>query len=586
VRAHLRDATGGEDPNGALRSSNAQYVPTQDSHKSPDQTTPPIDLPILIVGAGPTGLALAAQLRWLGTPFRMIDRSIDRAHESRALAVQARTLELFDSIGLADPLVALGRTSTRLVLHSGTRTLASVTLGGVDDAETRYPFILFVSQAETERVLSEHLAAADVTIERDTELISFEAADTHVDCLLRLADGREEHVRTAYLVGCDGAHSLVRKDGGFTFEGGSYPEEFVLADVEADGPLEPEAINPFIGGGGVAMFFPLGRPTTWRVIAMATQADHTGVPNDDAAPASSLSLAELQAIVDAPTEATVRVRDPAWLTRFHLHHRQTAHYRAGRLFLAGDAAHIHSPVGGQGMNTGIQDAWNLGWKLALVVSGVADEQLLESYEAERWRVGRLLLRFTDRIFGVFTRAMSAGRLASWLRAVAMPHVLPHVIGSSRLRSTVFRFVSELAIRYRQSPIVEEAEPRLHGGPRAGDRFPDVNLTMYDRAVSMQRAVVGPHLTLLLCGDEFEWDATQLGELSGRFGALLVIRHLSMHPSPAVLVDPTGDVLARLAARDGAQYLVRPDGYIAFRCAGYDVAALESYLARWFSPEER
>jgi 2-polyprenyl-6-methoxyphenol hydroxylase-like FAD-dependent oxidoreductase len=216
----------------------------------------------LIVGAGPTGLALAAQLRRFGVLFRIIDRSQDRAHESRALAVQARTLEILDSLGIADALVARGNTSARLAIHFGAKRVASVTLGGIDAEDTRYPFILFVSQAETERLLGEHLSGSGVTIERGVELTKLDAGEQGIDCLLRHPDGQEERLHAAYVLGCDGAHSLVRRTAGFAFEGGSYPEEFVLGDVEADGPLEPGAINSFADRGGVAMFFPLGFPTT------------------------------------------------------------------------------------------------------------------------------------------------------------------------------------------------------------------------------------------------------------------------------------------------------------------------------------
>ncbi|HEX5832072.1 MAG TPA: FAD-dependent monooxygenase, partial [Gemmatimonadaceae bacterium] len=415
------------------------------------------DLDALIVGAGPTGLSLAAQLRAFGARFRIIDRLQDRARESRALAVQARTLELLQTLGLGEALVARGRTSTRLVLHLDGRRVAEAELGEIGATDTRFPYILFVSQVETEALLTEHLVAAGVILERGVELAAAEPDGGDVRCVLRHGGGREERVRTKYLVGCDGAHSTVRRFAGIPFEGGSYPQQFVLGDVEADGSLTPGAINAF-AGRGVAMFFPLGRPTTWRVIAMAANAGD-GAGNDDPdGVAGDLSLPELQAIVDAPTGGAVRVRDPAWLTRFRLHHRQTARYRAGRLFLAGDAAHIHSPVGAQGMNTGIQDAWNLGWKLALAVRGSADPRLLDSYEAERWPVGRLLLRYTDRVFGTFTRAMSSSTFAAWTRRVVVPTVLPRVLGSRRLRASAFRFVSELGIHYRRSPAVTEGEP--------------------------------------------------------------------------------------------------------------------------------
>lgn len=541
------------------------------------------DLDVLVVGAGPTGLALAAQLHAFGVRFRLVDRLRDRTRESRALGVQARTLELLQALGLGESLIARGSPSTQLVLHLDARVVARLTLGDIGARDTRFPFILFVSQAETEALLGDYLAGAGVQIERGVELTRFEPAANQVDCVLRHDDGQEERLRARFLAGCDGAHSAVRRGAGIRFEGGSYPQEFVLGDVEADGALEPHSINSF-AGNGIAMFFPLGRPTTWRVIAMSSRGTDLGGPVH-AAPENGatgeLSLVELQRIVDPPTGGYVRLRDPVWLTRFHLHHRQTARYRAGRVFLAGDAAHVHSPVGAQGMNTGIQDAWNLGWKLALVARGLASHRLLDSYEAERWPVGHFLLRYTDRIFATFTRVISGGKLAGWIRRFAMPRVLPRAMRSARLRAAAFRFVSELGIRYRRSPAVAEGPPSLRNGPRAGDRLPDARLTIDGRVVWLQEAIAGPHLALLLCGDAAEWNPGRVEALRQRFSDILAVYHLVRQPAPRMLVDHDGAAMARLGVDDAAQYLIRPDGYIAFRCAGRSLTSLEGYLGEWF-----
>jgi 2-polyprenyl-6-methoxyphenol hydroxylase-like FAD-dependent oxidoreductase len=263
---------------------------------------------------------------------------------------------------------------------------------GLDD--TAYPFLLFVSQAETEQLLGDYLAAAGVPVERGVEVVGFHADPDAVICTLRHRDRRTEQLRARYLVGCDGAHSTVRRGAGIPFTGGAYPQTFALADLEADG-LDRTAAHAFLGQDGIVLFFPLGRPASWRLLAMHPSLQGRQAPTRP-------SLEEFQALADTFTGGTLRLRDPVWRTYFGLQHHHATRYQAGRIFLAGDAAHIHSPAGAQGMNTGIQDAWNLGWKLALVGRGVAEEALLDTYDAERRPVGGLVVRFTDRAFSAAT----------------------------------------------------------------------------------------------------------------------------------------------------------------------------------------
>ena len=547
--------------------------------------------PVLIVGAGPTGLALAAQLAQFGIRFRIIDRALDRARESRALAMQARTLELFQSIHLSDTLVVRGNKSARLLLHFEGSAPAEIRLGQFGASDTRFPFILFISQAETEALLAEHLASAGVTIQRGVELVDFVASGDGIDVVLRNGDGSEENIRAAYLVGCDGAHSIVRKRAGIPFGGDAYLQDFMLGDVEADavaGTLfERNALHSFAGRQGIAMFFPLGHPATWRVVAMPTdrpKRERRGQESETRPITDDLSLSELQVVVDSATAAAIRLHDPVWLSHFRLHHRQAARYRVGRVFIAGDAGHVHSPVGAQGMNTGIQDAWNLGWKLALVLSGVADPLLLDSYEAERWPVGRTLLRYTDRIFGIFTSVMASNALAVWVRRKVVARVLPRVMRAERLRAFAFRFVSEFSINYRRSPIVSEGAPKLDSGPQAGDRLPDVALTKNGEPTTLQRELSGPNVHLLLCGEADAWSerANDVARLRSRLGPLLTVHHLARSEGRDILLDRTGVAFAMLGIRGSGQYFVRPDGYVAYRCAGTDLGGLERYLARWFS----
>jgi 2-polyprenyl-6-methoxyphenol hydroxylase-like FAD-dependent oxidoreductase len=541
-------------------------------------------LDVLIVGAGPTGLTLAAALSRFDVSFRLIDRAMDRAHESRALGVQARSLEVLQTLGLGEALVERGNPSVRLRLHLDRRGVAEVRLGDFGDTGTRFPFILFVSQSETEAVLGDYLASVGGAIERGVELIDAQTEMDGVRCVLHHRKGGEEHVRARYLVGCDGAHSTVRKQAGIPFEGDAYLQDFMLGDVEVDGPLERNALHSFAIGRGVAMLFPLGSPATWRVIAMSGR----GVARQSGAPESSttgdLSLAELQNTVDGATGGGLLLRAPAWLAHFRLHHRQAANYRAGRVFLAGDAAHIHSPVGAQGMNTGIQDAWNLGWKLALVARGMAVEGLLDSYETERWPVGRVLLRYTDRAFGLFTRAVSGSWVMQLARRTIGAYLIPRALGSRRLRTYLFRFVSQLGIRYRTSPAVTEGKPRLKLGPQAGDRFPDAAVRRDGHRTHLQEVFSGPSLHLLLCGTPAGWDRARLDELSQHASGLVALHYLSTNESPGVMVDEQGEVLRRLGVSrsdESAQYLVRPDGHIGFRCGGRDLVAVQQYLSRWF-----
>jgi hypothetical protein len=295
-----------------------------------------------------------------------------------------------------------------------------------------------------------------------------------------------------------------------------------------------------------------------------------------------LSLGELQSMISEPTYQSVTLRDAAWLTRFRLHHRQAARYRAGRAFIAGDAAHIHSPVGGQGMNTGIQDAWNLGWKLAMVVQGRAGESLLDSYHAERWPVGRALLRATDRLFGRFANSLSGSQLTIWLRRMMVRGVVAPALSRRRIRAAGFHFVSQLGIRYRTSPAVLEGQPALSKGPRAGDRLPDAQVLRHDQPAYLQQALDSPHLHLLLCGPVELWNKDDVTSLARRFVDVLAVDYLARERSGTALVDVNGEAFTRLGVDGSAIYLVRPDGHVAFRSGGTDLHGVAAYLSRWFT----
>jgi 2-polyprenyl-6-methoxyphenol hydroxylase-like FAD-dependent oxidoreductase len=526
-------------------------------------------LDVLVVGAGPTGLTVAAQLQAFGSSVRIVDRQLDRVHESRALAVQPRTLEVLRGLGVAEELIARGNDAVWVQLHAGGRVVRIRLFSlGLDD--TAYPFLLFVSQAETEQLLGDHLATGGIRVERGVELVGLQADQDAITCTLRHRDGPTEQVRARYLVGCDGAHSTVRRTAGIPFKGGAYPQTFALADLEADG-LDPGAAHAFAGEIGILLFFPLGRPASWRMLAMHPSLQGRREP-------AQPSLKELQALADAFTSGSVRLHDPVWQTYFGLQHRHATGYQAGRIFLAGDAAHVHSPAGAQGMNTGIQDAWNLGWKLALVTRGVADGGLLDTYDAERRPVGGFVVRFTDR---AFSAATSTNPLVRTLRTQLAPRLLPLALRLDRAVAYAFRTISQLNISYRHSPAVQEGHPALRRGPKAGDRLPDTRIARDGQACWLGEALAAPGFHLLLCGPPGDWHPSQLTALRHRFPDTLAVHHVTREATtPGALHDLAGQVFARLGVEGAAQYLIRPDGYIGYRCGGDDLAGLQRYLTRW------
>jgi 2-polyprenyl-6-methoxyphenol hydroxylase-like FAD-dependent oxidoreductase len=523
---------------------------------------------VLVVGAGPTGLALAAQLAAHGVRPRVVDRNLDRAHESRALAIQPRTLEVLAGLGVTDELVRLGNPNVRLRLHTPGR-VRSVPMFDLGLADTAHPYLLFLSQAETERVLSDHLHRHGLAVERGVELTAMAQHTDWVSCRLRHFDGRDETLDASYAVGCDGAHSTVRELAGIAFEGGPYPQTFVLADAEADG-LERGAAHVFLSAAGMLFFFPLVTPASWRLLVMRPRTDQT--------PAGArVTLAEVQALADTYTAGAVRLHDPVWMTNFRLHHRAAARYRAGRVFLAGDAAHIHSPAGAQGMNTGIQDATNLAWKLAHTLHG-ADPAPLNTYDSERAPIGRMVLRMSDRAFTIATATNPIARLA---RTRLAPALLPLALKASKPRAYLFRTVSQLGITYRHSPLSVNGPGTPRRGPRAGDRLPDAPIIHNGASTTLHAVLATPRWHLLLCGPA-GGETGGLDRLHARYRGSLTVHQLSARTGPGVLYDPHAQALHRLGLdpADSAVLLIRPDGHLGYRAGTLRPDVVTRYLDRW------
>jgi 2-polyprenyl-6-methoxyphenol hydroxylase-like FAD-dependent oxidoreductase len=411
------------------------------------------DCQVLVVGAGPTGLTLAAQLLARGIQTRVIDKGDGPAPQSRALGIHARTLELLDTMGLADRFIERGHRVRYLRMYAGARRLLNLNLARNG---SRYGFALNLSQRETESLLRRRVQELGGTIEQCVELVRLADSGDAVDATLRDVAGREVEVSAGYVVGCDGAHSRVRHELGLPFEGQPYPQDWLLADVMLHGAGSDDALHLFFRPTGTPLScIPMGG-NRWRVV-MANAGDRGG---------QAPTLEEIQYLVGQRAPWPIEVSEPAWLGSFRCQLRSTTTYRRGRVLLAGDAAHIHSPAGGQGMNTGMVDAHNLAWKLALVASGKAADGLLDSYGHERAPVASGVLEFTDKIVGLLTMQHPAKRA---IRDTLIPLVtrLPAVQRRAAQR------LSQMSVTYPAGALVLPDGRGAGRGPRLGGSVPDV-----------------------------------------------------------------------------------------------------------------
>ncbi|MGD0430168.1 MAG: FAD-dependent monooxygenase [Acetobacteraceae bacterium] len=419
---------------------------------------------VLIAGAGPTGLVLALWLTKLGVKVRIVDKTAEAGTTSRALAVQARTLELYRQLDLTDAVLEHGHKVPAVNLWVGRKPAARVLFKSVGADLTPYSFLQIFPQDQHERLLIERLRAFGVSVERQTELVRFEDPGDRIIGHLRGPDGREEVCEASYIAGCDGARSIVRETSGTGFPGGTYRQLFYVADVVASGPAINGELHIDLDEADFLGVFPLAGEGCARLIGTVRdeRADH----------ADSLRFEDVSD--RAINHLEVNVQAVNWFSTYHVHHRVTDHFRKGRAFLAGDAAHIHSPAGGQGMNTGIGDAINLAWKLATVLAGRAPDRLLDSYEAERIGFARRLVATTDRVFSLAT---SDGFIAEILRTRIAPILIPRLAQFESAREFIFRTVSQVTLNYRGSPLSEGSAGDVHGGDRlpwvpfdGGDNF--------------------------------------------------------------------------------------------------------------------
>jgi 2-polyprenyl-6-methoxyphenol hydroxylase-like FAD-dependent oxidoreductase len=481
--------------------------------------------PLLIVGAGPVGLTMALELKRFGVDVRVVERSAHQTETSRALVIWSRTLELLDRAGGTQAFIDAGLKAHGASLRAGKTVLGRPRF---DDVASPYNFALMIPQTDTERLLIAHLGELGVNIERQVELVSFtDTGGKSIEVVLGHADGRRETIEVPWLLGCDGAHSAVRHGVKAGFAGSTQGGDWLIADVRVDGEHAPpsDELSIYFHRDGPLVIFPLpGRRA--RIIASrgTTDSDH---PRPDPV------LADVQALVEERAGGGFSVSDPVWLTNFQINERKVSQYRFGHAFLAGDAAHIHSPAGGQGMNTGMQDAINLAWKLALVVQGTARESVLDSYHPERNAVGEMVLRNATALTDMATLTHPAAQTARNLAA-------RFLLGFHAVRHEMAETMSEIDIAYAKSP--------LSSGRHAGARW---DPSRYAGAPPG----AGRSAQFVL----YTVDAARAREAIGRFASLV---ESTARPSP-----------------DKAMYLVRPDGYIGLACGAEDWDAVAEYLGK-------
>src|SRR6266851_2291609 len=462
-----------------------------------------MDTDVLVVGGGPTGLMLANQLGRRGVRAVIIDRHSGPAQQTRAIAVQARTLEIYSKLGLAERALELGlRGNGANMWVEGKRT-ARIPLGDIGKSLSPFPFVLMLGQDDNERIMGERLRQWGMAVQWNTELVAFEQAPDRVTTTLKARDGSTRKVVAAYIAGCDGGHSTVRELSGITFPGAPYEHVFFVADTVATGPMIPGELNIYLWRDGFHLFFPMRGTDRWRVIGILPRPLRG---RDD------LGFEETIPSIRHEAGAGLSFKACSWFSTYRIHHRCAERFRKGRCFLLGDAAHVHSPAGGQGMNTGLQDAYNLAWKLALVVKGRADAALL--------------------------RTRIVARVAAFAMTI------------ERVRNLAFRTISQIGIRYRESPLSRTLVSLPRGAPAAGDRFPWLQLRL---------RADGPVEDLFRKLDDTRYNLIVVGQPAPSEEALGLGDLLSTH----VIPDDAHNTqeLARVRIPETAFYLLRPDGHV-------------------------
>ncbi|NMH29191.1 FAD-dependent monooxygenase [Flavobacterium silvaticum] len=417
----------------------------------------PIKTSVIIIGAGPTGLMLAAQLQRYGIDFMLLDRNPGTSPLSKAMIVHARSLEILDQMELAQKAIQLGRPAHHITMLARGKARGSIDLEGSGNGLSKFPFALILEQSKTENLLADHIRQKGAVIHWSSEVLGFEDTGNGVSLSYKDASGVEHLITADYLVGCDGASSFVRHQLGLSFSGDTQERMFYVADVKLKSEItgSKDAYFAMIKRGFV-LFFPMAETDRYRVIG--------SVP-DEIASKEKLSFTDIKNVITQQLGVPASFPEEYWFSTYKVHSRMAGQFRKGRCFIAGDAAHIHTPAGGQGMNTGLQDAYNLAWKLAFAVTEKATDSLLDTYDSERTENAKHLLKTTDRMFDLLA---GTGALSNFLRLYMLPFFIGQISKIKSIMRFFFKTVSQIGIKYPESPLTLKSSV---GKIEAGDRFP-------------------------------------------------------------------------------------------------------------------
>lgn len=513
---------------------------------------------VLIVGAGPTGLSLACQFIRYGIDFVIVDKNEGVTPYSKALGVHARTLEIYEQLGLAEKAVMQGTIAGKVRMIAGGKVRGEANLSKLGQGLSPYPYMLVLEQSKNERLLYEYMQAHGKDVHWQTELESFSQTAAQVTAQVKTASGESNTIEADYLVGCDGPKSPVRHALGLSFSGSTLERLFYVADVQIDWQFSHDALHVCLARNSGIAFFPMPGENRYRIVG--------AFPEDFAKDEGEILYEEIEQRIKAEAGIALDISQVNWFSTYKVHTRHVEKFSAGRCFLAGDSAHIHTPAGGQGMNTGIQDAYNLAWKLAFVLRGNADAKLLETYNEERLPNAKRLLKTTDRMFNLVS---SPSWLLSFMRTVVVPPLAKHILELKGVRTRFFPFISQIGISYRKSSLSRHGADESFA-VKAGDRMPYFlidDASIYDRLHK-------PAFHLILFADEDDPLQPDMDELQNRYSGLLDCHVVSL----------SWQILDIFGTDHPFVVLLRPDNHIALIAPAQAMDEAKDYLTKLVTKE--